>query len=136
MFVDMITNLDAGCGGAGGAVGGRQHVLRGDQGAAAPGHTFKIFYAVIKYFSVENIFSFKYLPRSDAASRDDPHLPGVLVNLGLLAADNSINSVRADIIDVLDIITWHLLTLLGTPHTQLELPGSGGEGVVVKLEAV
>ena len=104
MFADLLTNLDAGCGGAGGAVGGRQHVLRGDQGAAAPGRTFKIFYAVIKYFSVENIFSFKYLPRSNAASRDDPHLPGVLVNLGLLAADNSINSVRADIIDVLDIV--------------------------------
>ena len=47
MFVDMLTNLDAGCGGAGGAVGGRQHVLRGDQGAAAPGRTFKIFYVVI-----------------------------------------------------------------------------------------
>ena len=31
-------------------------------------------------------------------------MPGVLVNLGLLAADNSINSVRADIIDVLDIV--------------------------------
>ena len=99
----MLPDLDAGCGGAGGAVGGRQHVLRGDQGAATPGHTVKIFYAVIKYFSVENIFSFKYLPRSNAASRDDPHLPGVLVNLGLLAADNPVHGDIVDILDILDI---------------------------------
>merc|ERR1719273_1631353 len=56
-------NADTGCGRAHGAVGGGEHVGRGDQGSSTPGGA--------------------------AVPADQPHLPGVFVFLGLLTTDNT-----------------------------------------------
>ena len=61
----------------GGAVGGRQHVAVGDEGAATPAE-----------WIVTSSSEFEYLPGVAASSADEPHLPGVLVDLGLLTPDD------------------------------------------------
>ena len=64
----------------GGAVRGRQHVAVGDEGAATPAECI-----VTSSSESELVMT---LPGVAASSADEPHLPGVLVDLGLLTPDD------------------------------------------------